>query len=785
MAKEIEKKLKFEEKLRDLTFQLLSCTDVPAFLLGIRDELLELFNIQAFSIFLFDKETDELRARYGSNTDLEEIHIPVSPGSLAGYVALSREVVQVNDAYDADELRSIAVGLKFDKRWDQTNNFRTKSVLVAPLDFKGNLLGVIQLINKLDGEVFSAFDRSATQKFSKTLALAMFNVQRMAQSRTMAGKYDYLVLNNNITQQELLQAMQQARTSREPLESVLENNFNVDRLSIHSALSFFHKKRFVPYQSEIKVAATLLQDVKPEYLRKHIWVPIIQENGEVAVLVTDPQEINRMDSVSTLMRSSRYSILLSSQEDIFRYIDQWEHGVAYPTNATRQANPAQSLPTRPAVRPGVAPANARPSTAPAGVKPVESHDSFIDGDFSDSDGVIVKLANQIIEEAYLKGISDIHIEPYRDKETLVRFRKDGSCYTAKTLPYSQGAPLLSRFKIMANIDISQRRIPQDGKIKTTVQGKIVELRVATMPTVNDQEDAVLRILASAEPWPLEKLDLMKYTMNQFKTALDKPYGMILVVGPTGSGKTTTLHAGLGHLNHPQKKIWTAEDPVEITQYGLRQVQINNKAGLTFAAAMRSFLRANPDVIMVGEMRDLETASIAIEASLTGHLVLSTLHTNSAPETVNRLLDMGLEPIYFAEALIGIMAQRLVKSFCPACRTEYNPTMEERRQLIEEFGPEMWNERIKVPLREWDGHFHLARALGCEKCNFTGYSGRMGIYEYLANSDDLKRMIHNKARVGEIRQKAMEEGMWTLKMDGITKVLQGKTSLQQILAAAMK
>jgi type II secretory ATPase GspE/PulE/Tfp pilus assembly ATPase PilB-like protein len=185
------------------------------------------------------------------------------------------------------------------------------------------------------------------------------------------------------------------------------------------------------------------------------------------------------------------------------------------------------------------------------------------------------------------------------------------------------------------------------------------------------------------------------------------------------------------------------------------------------------------------MRDLETASIAIEASLTGHLVLSTLHTNSAPETVNRLLDMGLEPIYFAEALIGIMAQRLVKSFCPACRTEYNPTMEERRQLIEEFGPEMWAERIKVPLREWDGHFHLSRATGCEKCNFTGYSGRMGIYEYLANSDDLKRMIHNKARVGEIRQKAMEEGMWTLKMDGITKVLQGKTSLQQIMAAAMK
>jgi len=261
--------------------------------------------------------------------------------------------------------------------------------------------------------------------------------------------------------------------------------------------------------------------------------------------------------------------------------------------------------------------------------------------------------------------------------------------------------------------------------------------------------------------------------------------MILVVGPTGSGKTTTLHAGLGYLNHPQKKIWTAEDPVEITQYGLRQVQINNKAGLTFAAAMRSFLRANPDVIMVGEMRDIETASIAIEASLTGHLVLSTLHTNSAPETVNRLLDMGLEPIYFAEALIGIMAQRLVKSFCPACRTQHTPTAEEKRTIIEEFGPELWNQRIKVPLNEWENHFKMYKANGCEKCNYTGYIGRLGIYEYLHNSDDLKRLIHNKARVAEIRQKAIEEGMWTLKMDGITKVLKGETSLQQIMAAAMK
>lgn len=766
MAGEIEKKLKFEEKLRDLTFQLLACTDVPKFLLGIKNDFLDIFQVEAFSIFVYDIETEELRARYGSNENIEEIHIPVTSSSLAGYVAMSREVVQVNDAYDTEELRSIAIGLKFDQSWDQTNNFRTRSVLAAPLDFRGNLMGVFQLINKLDGNVFTAFDRSVIQKFSKTLALAMFNARRIVQSRILAGKFDYLVLNNNLTQQELIKAIQHARKTKELIEVVLEKQFGIDKASIHNALSFFYKMKFVLYQPEIKVAENYLAGLKPDYLRTYVWVPVVLQTGKLAVLVTDPNDMETMDSVSKLMKAAKYEVLLSSRDDIARFIDEWDMRIS-----------GKSSMNTPMAQKSI-------NVSKAG-KNAKTTVSAIVGDFAESDGIIVKLANQIIEEAYLQGASDIHIEPCRDKETLIRFRKDGSCYTFENLPYNQGAPLISRLKIMANIDISQRRIPQDGKIRTLVQGKTVELRVATMPTVNDQEDAVLRILASSEPWPLESLNMMKATLNRFKQALDKPYGIILVVGPTGSGKTTTLHAGLGHLNHPQKKIWTAEDPVEITQYGLRQVQINNKAGLTFATAMRSFLRANPDIIMVGEMRDVETASIAIEASLTGHLVLSTLHTNSAPETVNRLLDMGLEPIYFAEALIGIMAQRLVKTFCPACKSIYKPTMEEKRRIIDEFGRELWNERIKVPLKEWDNHFKLYKANGCEKCNFTGYSGRLGIYEYLSNSEELRRLIHGKARVADIRQQAIEQGMWTLKMDGIAKVIQGLTSMKQIMAAAMK
>lgn len=782
MAKEIEKKLKFEERLRDLTYRLLSTTDVGAFLLEIREELVELFNVHAFSVFLYDKASNELRSQYSSNSDIDEIHIPIDQNSIAGYVAQTGEVIQINDVYDANELKSISSNLKFDKRWDKQNNFRTQSLLVIPIDFQNQLLGVFELINKMDGEVFSTFDRSAAQKFTRTLGLAIFTVNRTKEQRGPGSKFDYLVLNNNLTQEELQAAMQMSRASGESLESVLERRFNIERAAIHKALSFFFKKRFIPFQLDIKIAVSVLRDVKPEFLRKNVWVPVTLPSGEIVVLVVDPNDVARQDSIMNVLRTGKYPVLLSSEEDIFHYIDQWElAGDSAGKAEPRKTSTTGSEPSRQTGKP----LPIGPGKVPVSSVAVRHVESQIDGDYSETDGVIVRLANQIIEEAFSTGVSDIHVEPTRGKETLVRFRKDGSCYTAKTLPISQAAPLISRFKIMANIDISQKRVPQDGKIKTTVAGRDVELRVATMPTVGDQEDAVLRILASSEPWPLEKLHLLKVHQTAFKQALDKPYGMILVVGPTGSGKTTTLHAGLGYLNHPHKKIWTAEDPVEITQYGLRQVQINNKAGLTFAAAMRSFLRANPDVIMVGEMRDVETASIAIEASLTGHLVLSTLHTNSAPETVTRLLDMGLEPIYFAEALIGIMAQRLVKTFCPHCKVPYTPAPDEIQQLINEFGPELWEKRVRIPASSWEKYFQMHRAVGCEKCNFTGYSGRMGIYEYLANTEELKRLIHAKAKVSDIRERGIQEGMFTLKMDGIIKVASGETSLQQILAAAMK
>jgi type II secretory ATPase GspE/PulE/Tfp pilus assembly ATPase PilB-like protein len=393
------------------------------------------------------------------------------------------------------------------------------------------------------------------------------------------------------------------------------------------------------------------------------------------------------------------------------------------------------------------------------------------------------LANQIIADAYKLGCSDIHIEPYGEKrETLVRFRVDGSCFEYMKIPPSYRRAIVSRFKIMANLDIAERRKPQDGKIKFKLgENKEIELRVATVPTSGYNEDVVMRILAASEPLPLEKMGFSERNLRELKKIAEKPYGIILCVGPTGSGKTTTLHSLLGYINKPERKIWTAEDPVEITQYGLRQVQVHPKIGFTFAAAMRAFLRADPDVIMVGEMRDKETADIGIEASLTGHLVFSTLHTNSSVETVTRLLDMGCDSFSFADAMLGVLAQRLAKRICKDCREPYHPAQEEYDELRSGYGPEAWD-RLGVA---YDSSFQLYRGKGCEACNKTGFKGRIALHELLLGTDRMKRLIQAKATTEEMLKVALEEGMTTLVQDGIEKVLQGHTTYKQVKAVAIK
>ena len=411
-----------------------------------------------------------------------------------------------------------------------------------------------------------------------------------------------------------------------------------------------------------------------------------------------------------------------------------------------------------------------------------------------SDNSLVRLINTTILEARQQGVSDIHIECQPGNEKVrIRFRRDGVLRPYIELPASYRQAMVARIKIMCDLDISERRKPQDGKISfgRWVQGQRLELRVATIPTANGLEDVVMRLLTSARTLPLEAMGLDPATLTKLKLVIERPYGMVLCVGPTGSGKTTTLHAALGHINTPERKIWTAEDPVEITQTGLRQVQINPKIDWTFAKALRAFLRADPDVVMVGEIRDSETAQMAIEASLTGHLVMSTLHTNNAPETVTRLLDMGMDPFSFADSLLAVLAQRLVRRWCKHCVTSNPASLEETQTLLDEYllsypDPTQCPDRETL-LSEWtgryghDGVLHKHHAPGCTQCGQSGFSSRIGLHELLVVSRELRHLIQTSARAEELQRAAMNEGMRTLRQDGIHKVLAGLTAIEEVRA----
>ena len=382
----------------------------------------------------------------------------------------------------------------------------------------------------------------------------------------------------------------------------------------------------------------------------------------------------------------------------------------------------------------------------------------------------------------LRGLRHTHRGNGGKSPVRIRFRQDGALREYTTLPQHYRRSLVSRIKVMASLDISEKRRGQDGKIRfTQAGGTPLELRVATIPTLEGREDIVLRLLASGAPIPLDKLGLRTDLRESLEPLVQKPYGIFIVCGPTGSGKTTTLHSILGHINTADLKIWTAEDPVEIQQEGLRQVQVNPKAGWTFAAAMRSFLRADPDVIMVGEMRDAETAQIAIEASLTGHTVFSTLHTNTAVDTVVRLLDMGVQPFNFADSLLAVLAQRLVRKLCAECRTAETLDGERAFALATEYCTDTPLEPRAV-LAEWErryGPLQLWSAQGCEACHDSGYRGRIGVHELFVNSPAIAPLIHRRAEAHELRGLAIPAGMRTLKQDGIEKCLQGLTDLKEV------
>ncbi len=555
----------------------------------------------------------------------------------------------------------------------------------------------------------------------------------------------------------------QQRDRKRPLGEILVEMGVIDRATVNRLLV---RKLGIPFvdPARFDIDPHALALVERRVAEKHRVMPLFRTKDEIVVAMenpTDPVPVQELRFYTRL----RVVPVMANQESIVAAI-KLHYGRHEAARNVKDLT----------------------ASAPAEAK-AEGQDEPV---VSESDNALVRIVNQIIQDAAERKASDIHIETYRGKEdTKVKLRIDGELEDYLDLPSHFRSAMISRIKIMSNLDISERRKPQDGKIVFSRFGPAnVELRVAIMPTTDGLEDVVMRVLAAAKPIALDKMGLREPVLAEIKRMAGLPYGLVLICGPTGSGKTTTLHSVLGQINNGKKKIWTAEDPIEITQKGLRQVQVNAKIGLTFAAALRSFLRLDPDVIMVGEMRDAETARTGVEASLTGHLVFSTLHTNSAPESVTRLLDLGMDPFNFADALLGVLAQRLARALCPDCKKPHKLTEEEVRVLLKEFCdgtplvPADVRKRWESSYGDKQGQLTLYDAVGCAKCGDRGYRGRLGVHELLVNSRAVKTLIQAHARVEDIQKTALSEGMLTLKQDGMEKALQGKTDLAQVRAVAM-
>ena len=699
--------------------------------------ILNMFGATRMSIFQRRRQHQDLVARFKTGKETLEIKVPISPMSIAGYVAISQLPLLIADPYNTAELKAIHPRLRFADKFDKDNDFKTTNILCVPILNAGVLMGVMQIINKQNG----SFDDNDLAR-ANDLALVLGAKFRYELGGTN-NPFDSLLHKGLINEPALKSLLSTSNDTRAIVQGLMSEH-RVPEHEIGHSLSIHYQVPFIGYLPDKYHRYEGESKLNLSYLKRNHVAVISDVEGNPIVLMAEPNNAALLMETESALGIESYEIAVGLPHQILQYLGEGGGGNA--------------------------PGDMSEILDEIGLS-TEENEELVD-ELSDDAPAVVRLVSRVLHDAKRLGASDIHIDPEKNAPTRVRMRVDGVCRDMNKVPNSHHNAVIARIKIMSNLNIAEKRVPQDGKLAFKMNGQLVEVRVATIPTVAG-EGVVMRLLASGGAMPIEKMNLAPTNLKRLEDMIKKPHGILLVVGPTGSGKTTTLHAILGYLNTPEKKIWTAEDPVEITQPGLQQVQVSPKIGFTFANALRAFLRADPDIILIGEMRDKETAHAGIEASLTGHLVLSTLHTNSAPETITRLLDLGLDPVNFSDACVGILAQRLIRTLCGKCKEEYVASDTDMAFIKRQYGAQMLDElALPSPLK-------LYRAKGCEECGNTGYKGRTGVHELLGMTPELRSLVYKEASVAEMKKQATQDGMRTLVQDAIFKVIKGDTDIPQV------
>ncbi len=543
---------------------------------------------------------------------------------------------------------------------------------------------------------------------------------------------ELLLYAGKITSEQLKDGLKLQESSDKKLGEILVDLKYVSQQDIVEVLEFqlgFPRIDLNKYEINQSVATLLPENL----VRKYQVIPIDEKNNKLIVAMVDPLNFFAVDDIKLFTKMELESVI-ATPEDITKVIDKY-----YTGSDTKKV-----------------------------LEEFTGGDSYQDDEFSEveqaevTSAPIVRLINSLFEQASRSKASDIHIEPYSE-EIRVRFRTDGDLREIMTISRSNLSAMVTRIKIIGKMNIAEKRVPQDGRVEVKINDREIDMRISTLPTVYGEKIVIRLLDKTSFNFTKEGLGLSEYNLNLFNNILKSPYGMLLVTGPTGSGKTTTLYTVLRELNQIEKNIITVEDPVEYRLEGINQVQVNPKSGLTFASGLRSILRQDPDIVMVGEIRDGETAQISVRAAITGHLVLSTLHTNDSPSTIARLIDMGLEPYIVSSAVVGIVSQRLVKTLCPKCKQPYEASYSE----------------VKMLEKEEDGPLILYKPVGCNACN-KGYAGRIAVYEIMAINEEIRRLIDSGATTDKIRDEALKQGMTTLFDSAYELAEQGKTSFEEVM-----
>ncbi len=778
-------------RLREAVAEAQSLRDLLA---QSRELLHSLLDAERVNLFAIDVRNTYLwmLARSGGEASLR---VSRTYASIPGFVAITRRTVSIRNAYDASELRALHPELRHDPARDVGMTSRTRQVLAAPILGERGVVGVIEFVNSLDGMDFRADDARLAEEVGRMLGPHVeAQLGASTTARPDSARFGLLLAQGLVSDAILDEAQARARRSESDVPSVLIDHFKIPRDAVGQSLADWHHLRFFAWDGRYRMSRALLELMAVGFMRTQVCAPVaLQPGGTLLIAVENPEAIELLDALRKRRLASQVEFVVGLRRDILAFIDA---SVTQPApNGVYTDPPLLSAAMEHAPSHATTSASGPPRThhdhvmrivalldqrATAAPETPEVDPTAAPG--RDEDAEISHLVNHLVLEAAARGASDIHIEPNGDHQPCrIRFRIDGDCVDYVTIPATQRQALVQRVKVLADVDIAERRRPQDGRLRVRgIGGHAVEVRVASLPTVGENEDLVMRLLSAWRPMPLEDLAFSPRNLALFRDMISQPFGIVLVVGPTGSGKTTTLHAALGALNTPDMKIVTIEDPVEIVQPGLRQVQVNTRIGLGFPEALRAFLRNDPDVIMVGEMRDRITAAVGIEASLTGHLVLSTLQANTAPETLTRLFGMDVDTLSLADALRGVLAQRLVRRLCDDCKAPYSPTPEEWQRIGDAYGDEAYAAMMST--REHEPLTH--RPVGCARCRGTGYRGRIALHDLLPGTERIKALVRTRAHLDEIRRVAAAEGARTMLQDGIEKVLDGHTDMRQVRAACV-